>query len=149
MLPVPFLVVNDDIMTSLLLLKVIYMLANFLILFNPLLFKYLSLNVFLEGNVDSADKFNNVTSDYIILSIKLSPEVGNDEIIFGGHSMSGFEVIEGGPLEPSPPPPAGSEKSPVIFNENLPSQKHYHGSCTNSLKFGKYDITFRSYTCYG
>ena len=49
-------------MTSLLLLKVIYMLANFLILFNPLLFKYLSLNVYLEGNLDSADKFNNVTS---------------------------------------------------------------------------------------
>ena len=62
MLPGPFLVINDVIMTSLLLLKVIFMLANFLILFNPLLFKYLSLNVYLEGNLDSAHKFNNVTS---------------------------------------------------------------------------------------
>ena len=110
MLPVPFLVVNDDIMTSLLLLKVIYMLANFLILFTPLLFKYLSLNVYLEGNVDSADKFNNVTSDYIILSIKLSPEVGNDEIIFGGHSMTGFEVIEGGASGALPPLPRQEAK---------------------------------------
>ena len=45
------------------------------------------------------------------MSIKLSPEVGNKEYfvlrnIAGGHSMSGFEVIEeegggGGALDPS------------------------------------------------
>ena len=53
------------------------------------------------------------------MSIKLSPEVGNKEYfvlrnIAGGHSMSGFEVIEeeggGGGSGPLPPPVAGSEK---------------------------------------
>ena len=47
------------------------------------------------------------------MSIKLSPEVGNKEYfvlrnIAGGHSMSGFEVIEeeggGGGLWTPPPP---------------------------------------------
>ena len=41
-----------------------------------------------------------MTSDYVIVSIKLCPEVGNDEYIivcnFGGRRMSGFEVIGGG-----------------------------------------------------
>ena len=41
-----------------------------------------------------------MTSDYVIVSIKLCPEVGNDEHIivcnFGGRRMSGFEVIGGG-----------------------------------------------------
>ena len=40
-----------------------------------------------------------MTSDYVIVSIKLCPEVGSDEYIivcdFGGRRMSGFEVIEG------------------------------------------------------
>ena len=44
-----------------------------------------------------------MTSDYIIALIELSPNVGNDEYIvqcnFGGHSTSGVEVIEGGPLD--------------------------------------------------
>jgi len=48
-----------------------------------------------------ANKSNNMTS------IKLALEVGNDEHIvlcnFGNHSISGFEVIEGGPLERPPP----------------------------------------------
>ena len=39
-----------------------------------------------------------MTSDYVIVSIKLSPDVGNDEHIIlcncRGHSLSGFEVIE-------------------------------------------------------
>ena len=55
------------------------------------------------------------------MSIKLSPEVGNKEYfvlrnIAGGHSMSGFEVIEkegGGGSGPLPPPVAGSEKRSV------------------------------------
>ena len=41
-----------------------------------------------------------MTSDYVIVSIKLCPEVGNDEYVivcnFGGRRMSGFEVIGGG-----------------------------------------------------
>ena len=40
-----------------------------------------------------------MTSDYAILSIKLRPEVGDDEYIivgyFGDLRISGFEVIEG------------------------------------------------------
>ena len=47
-----------------------------------------------------------MTSDKVIVSIKLYPEVGNDESIvvcnFGGHRMSGFEVLEGGPPNPLP-----------------------------------------------
>ena len=39
-------------------------------------------------------------SDYVIVSIKLCPEVGNDEYIivcnFGGRRISAFKVIEGG-----------------------------------------------------
>jgi len=49
--------------------------------------------------LDSANKFNNMTPDYVIVSIKLCPEAGNDEYIvlcnFVGCSMSSFEVIEG------------------------------------------------------
>ena len=41
-----------------------------------------------------------MTSHYVIVSIKLYKEVGNDECIFvcnfGDRRMSGFEVIEGG-----------------------------------------------------
>ena len=40
-----FFAINDVIMTSVPLLKVIYMLANFSILLNTLLFKYFPLNV--------------------------------------------------------------------------------------------------------
>ena len=32
-------------------------------------------------------------------------EVGNDEYVFCGGNMSGFEVIEGGLWSPPPPPP--------------------------------------------
>ena len=54
-----------------------------------------------------------MTSENVIASIKLCPEVGNDESIvmcnFGGHRMSDCDVLEGGP--PSPlPPVAGSKK---------------------------------------
>ena len=55
-----------------------------------------------------------MTSDYAILSIKLRPEVGDDEYIivgyFGDLRISGFEVIEGGFRGP-PPPVAGRKKS--------------------------------------
>ena len=41
-----------------------------------------------------------LTSDYVIVSTKLCPQVGNDEYIivynFGGGRMSGFRVTEGG-----------------------------------------------------
>ena len=67
-----------------LLLKIIYMLTNFLILSNTLPFKYCSI----------------MTSIYVIVSIKLCQQVGNDECFvlcnFGDRSLSGFEVIEGG-----------------------------------------------------
>ena len=48
-------------MTSLLLLNIIYMLGNFLILSNTLLFKYFSLYVYVKRNLDLANKFNNMT----------------------------------------------------------------------------------------
>ena len=44
-------------------------------------------------------------SDYFIVSIKVCPEVVNDEYIilwtFGGRSVSGFEDIEGSFLDPA------------------------------------------------
>ena len=49
------------------------------------------------GNLDSTNKFNSMTSDYVIVSIKLCPEAGNDECFvlcsFIGCSISSFEVI--------------------------------------------------------
>ena len=78
-----FLEINY-VMTSLLLLKVFCAFAKFLILSNNLLLikKYFSLYGYFETNLDSTNKFNNImTSDYVILSIKLSPEVVNDECI--------------------------------------------------------------------
>ena len=57
-----FLVINNVIVTSLPLLKLIYMLANFLILSNTLLPRYFSLNVHFEGNLDCANKFDNLAS---------------------------------------------------------------------------------------
>ena len=48
-----------------------------------------------------------MTSDYVIVSIKLYPEGGNDDYInvrnFNGRGMSGFEVIEGAFKVPLPP----------------------------------------------
>lgn len=78
-----FLEINY-VMTPLLLLKVISAFAKLLILSNTLLLikKYFSLYGFFETNLDSTNRFNNImTSDYVILSIKLSPEVVNDEYI--------------------------------------------------------------------
>ena len=49
-------------------------------------------------NLDSANKFNNMTPDYVIVSIKSCPEAGNDECLvlcnFVRFSMSSFEVTE-------------------------------------------------------
>ena len=59
MLLIPFLVIKDVIVTSLLLLKFVEMLSHFPILFDTLLCKYFSLNVYFEGNLYSVNKFNN------------------------------------------------------------------------------------------
>ena len=56
------LVINNVIVTSLLLLKVIYMLANFLILSNTLLSRYFSFNLCFERNLDPANKLDNLAS---------------------------------------------------------------------------------------
>ena len=48
-------------MTSLLLLKIIYVLANFLILSDTLLFKYFLLYVYFKENLDFANNLNNMT----------------------------------------------------------------------------------------
>ena len=93
-------------MTSLLLLKFIYMLATFLILFNTLLFKYFSLIGYFEGirilPINSIIWRHDdvmMTSYYVIVSIKLFLEVGNDKYIFlcnfCGHSMSGLKLQRG------------------------------------------------------
>ena len=66
-----------------------------------------------------------MTSNYVMVSIKLCLDVGNGEYITlcncGGCIMSGFEVIEGGPPKPlplpspSPAPVAGSKKKKFPF----------------------------------
>ena len=47
-------------MTSLLLLKIIYVLANFVS--DTLILKYFSPYVYFEGKLDFVNKFNNMTS---------------------------------------------------------------------------------------
>ena len=62
-----------------------------------------------------------LTSDYVIVSTKLCPQVGNDEYIivynFGGGRMSGFRVTEGGLRGPPTTTPVAAQitkkKSPV------------------------------------
>ena len=60
-----------------------------------------------------------MASDYIIVSVKLCLDVGNNEYIilcnFDGRSMSGFEVIAGGSRSPIsfPPPSREVKKSPA------------------------------------
>ena len=49
-------------MTSLLLLKTIYVLANFLTPYSTLLLTYFVLNVYFEGNLDFTNKLNNIAS---------------------------------------------------------------------------------------
>ena len=49
-------------MASLMLLNIIYVLANFLILSDTLVLKYVSLYVYFEGNLVSVNNFNNMTT---------------------------------------------------------------------------------------
>ena len=70
-------------MTSLLLLKIIYVLANFLILSDTLLFKYFLLYVyFKETDLDFANNLNNMTLLWRQITSKVNqvmPEVRNDD----------------------------------------------------------------------
>ena len=71
-------------MTSLVVLKILYVLAIFLILSDTLLFKYFSIYVYFGGGLDFAKNSQYdviITSDYDIVSIKLCLEVGNDMYI--------------------------------------------------------------------
>lgn len=101
----PSLTVNDDIMTSLLLLKFINVFANF----------YLSI-FRLRGKIDGT--WILPASNRIILSTKLCLDAGNNEYVilcnFGGRIISGFKVIEGGAPEVLLPPGCRKfKKSPV------------------------------------
>ena len=58
MVPVPLMIINDVIVTTILLLNIIYMLTNFLILFDRILFNFFSIYVYFDGNFD----FDNMTS---------------------------------------------------------------------------------------
>ena len=62
MLSGPFLVINGRHHDITAIVKGYLYVSQLLGFFNPLLFKYLSFNVYLEGNLGSAHKFNNVTS---------------------------------------------------------------------------------------
>lgn len=58
MVPVPLMIINDVIVTTLLLLNIINMLTIFLILFDRILFKYFSIYDYFDENFD----FDNMTS---------------------------------------------------------------------------------------
>jgi len=63
MLSVAFSVTNDVIMKALTLLKIIYVLSNFLDFIGDFTNRYFSLQVYFKGNLaNSANKFNNMTS---------------------------------------------------------------------------------------
>ena len=59
LIPVAFLKINDVIMTTPLVLNILYMLANFLILS---IFKYFTLCVYFDADSNFANKFTNMTS---------------------------------------------------------------------------------------
>lgn len=63
-----------------------------------------------------------MTSDFVIVSIKPCPVVGNDKHIklcnFGGLSMICREVIEGSLLGPRPPPPFPVMPGAKLFTKN-------------------------------
>ena len=61
MLPVPFLMINYVVMTSLLLLNIIYVLANFLGFVRDLTITFRFMST-LTGNLNSAENFHNITS---------------------------------------------------------------------------------------
>ena len=89
MVPVPSYIMNNVIVTSLLLLKVINVLVNFLMLSNFL--PYLSnfpFMVTLRGirirqGMEQCDVI--MTSNYVIVSITLCLNIGNDEYIILGN----------------------------------------------------------------
>ena len=61
---------DDVIMTSLLLLNIVYVLANFLdFIGDPNIFRFMA-NL-REKWIPAANKFNNMTSYHVIVSIKL------------------------------------------------------------------------------
>ena len=80
-----------------------------------------------------------MTSDYVIVSIKLRPKVGNDEYIFlskfGDRSMSDLEVIE---VVSEATPGCRKRKKQksgftgVKFVINLISEIHVQDFCSNS-----------------
>ena len=105
-------------MTSLLLLKILNVLANFLIMHVTTSY-YFNIFRFEEKkwwNLDSAKKSPKIwrhnTSDYVIVSIKLCLDFGNDDYVilcnFWCRIMSGFDVIDG--ASEAPPLVAGHKK---------------------------------------
>ena len=63
MVSFPFLVISYIIMTSLLLSKITYVLTNFLITPDTFYFSiFCFMALYFKGNLDSANKFNNMTS---------------------------------------------------------------------------------------
>ena len=87
-------------MTSLLVLKILYVLANFLILSNTLLFTYFSLYVYFEGDLDFANNFTYITSKRRQCVSQAMPRSWNK------CSLSGFEIMKGAGFQG--PPVAGS-----------------------------------------
>ena len=73
------------------------------------------------GKFGVCHKFNNMTSDYVIVAIKLFCA------IFGGHGMSGFEVIEVAKSEKKPC--LNREKCDVLFmltnNNSARASRHF------------------------
>lgn len=75
MVPDPSLIINDVIMTSLLLLNIIYVLANFFVLSDTSLFEYFSLQgKKIDGSWILPKNSTNdfiMTSNYVIVQTKL------------------------------------------------------------------------------
>ena len=117
MFPVPFLVINDVVMTSLLLLKTIYVsqCLDFISFMSSLRQIWI-----LPMKIQLYDVI--MTSDSVIVSIKFYSEVGHGENIilcnFGSLIISGFEVKE---WEPSGGGGGGggAKKSPISIGLNL------------------------------
>ena len=75
-------------MTSLLVLKVLYVLGNFLILSDTLLFTYCSLYVYFEGDLDFTNNFTYITLKRRRCVSQVMPRSWNK------CSLSGFEIME-------------------------------------------------------
>ena len=89
MVPVPYYIMNNVIVTSLLLLKVINVLVNFLMLSNflPHLsnfpFMVALRGIRIRQGMEQCDVI--MTSNYVIVSITLCLNIGNDEYIILGN----------------------------------------------------------------